>query len=126
MHVQSTPQTHFINAPNKKSEGFTHKFQQLNNLFDQSENTKSCGYYDLKDFKKIKIKQQRFSLLHLIISSLSCHINDLVNFLALLNTKFDVICISAARLSHKNPLATNNELPGDNIEQTLKPQMNHK
>ena len=102
MHVQSTPQTHLINAPNKKSEGFTHKFQQLNNLFDQSENTKSYDYYDLKDFKKIKIKQQHFSLLHLIISSLS------------------------ARLSHKNPFATNNELPGDNIEQTLKLQMNHK
>ena len=55
-----------------------HKFQQLNNLFDQSENTISCDYYDLKDFQKIKIKQQDFSLLHLNISSLSCHINDLI------------------------------------------------
>ena len=44
-----------------------HKFQQLNNLFDQSENTISCDYYDLKDFQKIKIKQQDFSLLHLNI-----------------------------------------------------------
>ena len=95
-----------------------HKFQQLNNLFDQSENTISCDYYDLKDFQKIKIKQQDFSLLHLNISSLSCHINDLINFLALINTKFDVICITETRLSHKNPLTTNIELPGYNIEQT--------
>ena len=95
-----------------------HKFQQLNNLFDQSENTISCDYYDLKDFQEIKIKQQDFSLLHLNISSLSCHINDLVNFLALLNTKFDVICITETRLSHKNPITTNIELPGYNTEQT--------
>ena len=118
IHVQSTPQTHFTNVPNKKSKGLIHKFQQLNNLFDQSENTISCDYYDLKDFQKIKIKQQDFSLLHLNISSLSCHINDLVNFLALLNTKFDVICITETRLSHKNPITTNIELPGYNIEQT--------
>ena len=72
----------------------------------------------MKDFQKIKIKQQDFSLLHLNISSLSCYINDLVNFLALLNSKFDVICIPETRLFHKNPLTTNIELPCYNIEQT--------
>ena len=95
-----------------------HKFQHLSNLFDKSENTTSCDYYDLKDFQKIKIKQKDFSLLHLNISSFSCHINDLVNFLALLNTKFDGICIAETRLSHKNPLTTNILLPGYNIQQT--------
>ena len=30
------------------------------------------------------------------------HINDLVKFLALLNNKYDVICITKTRLSHKN------------------------
>ena len=118
IHARSTPQIHFSNVPNKKSKGLMHKFQQLNNLFDQSVDTIRCDYYDLKDFQKIKIKQQDFSLFHLNISSLSCHINDLVNFLAQLNTKFDVICITEARQSHKNPLATNIELPGYNIEQT--------
>ena len=49
IHVQSTPQTPFINGPNKKSKGLMHEFQQLNNLFDQLENTISCDYYDLKD-----------------------------------------------------------------------------
>ena len=71
IHVQSTPLTLFINIPNKKSKGLTHKFQQLNNLFNQSENTISCDYFDLNYFQKIKIKQQDFSLLHMNISSLS-------------------------------------------------------
>ena len=57
IHVESTPQTHFTNVPNKNAKGLMHKLQQLNNLFDQSENTISCDYYDLKDFQKIKIKQ---------------------------------------------------------------------
>ena len=47
----------FTNISKKKSKGM-HKFQQLNNLFDQSENTRRCNYYDLKDFRKTKIKQQ--------------------------------------------------------------------
>ena len=80
-----------------------HKFQQLKSLFDQSEKTISCDYYDLNDFQKIKIKQQDFSFLYLNISLLSCHINDLVNFFPLLNTKFDVICITEMRLSYKSP-----------------------
>ena len=95
-----------------------HKFHQLNNLLDQSENTISCDYYDLEEFQKIKIKQQGLSLLHLNISSFFYHINDLLNILALLNTKFDVICITETWLSHKNLLTTNTELPCYNIEQT--------
>ena len=89
IHIQSTPQTYFTNVPNKKKKGLMNKFQELNSLFDQSENTISCDFYD-------------FSLLHLNISLLSCHMNDLVNFLALLNTKLDVICIPETRVSHKN------------------------
>ena len=54
INVQSTPQTHFTNIPNKKSKGLMHKFEQLNNLSDQSENTISCDYYDLKTFRKLK------------------------------------------------------------------------
>ena len=96
-----------------------HKFQQLDNLFDQSEKTRSCDYYDLKSFQKIKIKQQDFSLFYLNISSLSCHINDLVNFVALFNTKSDVICITETTLLYKYPLTTNTELSSYKIEQIL-------
>ena len=127
MHVQSTHQTRFTNVPNKKSEGLMYKidWRKITTFFKRrvsmilwSENTINSDYYDLKHFQKIKIKQQDFSLLHLNISSLSCHINDLVSFPALLNTKFDLTCITETRLSDKNPLTTNIELPGYNIEQT--------
>ena len=66
--VQSTLRTHFTNVPNEMFKELMHKFQQLNNLFDQPENTRSWDYYDLEDFQKMKIKQQEFSLLHLNIS----------------------------------------------------------
>ena len=49
IHVQSTRQTYFTNESNKKSKGLMHKFQQLNDLFDQSENAISFDYYDLKE-----------------------------------------------------------------------------
>ena len=48
IHLQSTPQIYFTNVSNKKSKGLIYKFQQLNDLFDQSENTISFDYYDLK------------------------------------------------------------------------------
>ena len=47
MHIQSTPQTHFTNVPDKKSKELIHKFWELKNLFDQSENTIRSDYYDL-------------------------------------------------------------------------------
>ena len=33
------------------------RFKQVNRLFDQSENSKSCDYYDVDDFNKIVINQ---------------------------------------------------------------------
>ena len=33
------------------------RFKQVNRLFDQSENSKSCDYYDIDDFNKIVINQ---------------------------------------------------------------------
>ena len=50
--------------------------------------------------------------------SLSSHINELVTFLNLLETKFDIICITESRLSQKNPLTSNINIPGYNIEHT--------
>ena len=69
------------------------------------------------NIKKIKIKEQDFSLLHLNISSLSSHINELKTLLSQCDTKFDIICISESRISKKNSLTTNIDIPGYNIEQ---------
>ena len=44
-------------------------------------------------------EQQDLSILHLNISSISAHINDLRNFLNLVHRKIDIICISESRIS---------------------------
>ena len=92
-------------------------FGKVSQLFDQSENSVSCDYYTPYELNKIKVKQEDLSVLHLNISSLSVHIDDLKNFLSELRIKFDIICISASRLSQKNPQTTNINLGGYNIEQ---------
>ena len=93
-------------------------FLEVSQLFDQSENSVSCDYYTPYELNKIKVKQEDLSVLHLNISSLSAHIDDLKNFLSELSIKFDIICISESRLSQKKPQTTNINLTGYNIEQT--------
>ena len=69
----------------------------LNTSFDYYD------YYDLEDFNKIPIKNWDLALLHMNISSLSAHIDDVKTFLNLLNINFDITCIFKSRLS-KRPL----------------------
>ena len=86
----------------------------MNQIFDQSDNLISCDYYDIPEFKKTKIREQLYlSILHLNISYISAHINDLRY------QNIDIIDISESRISTKNPQTTNTDLPGYNIEQTL-------
>ena len=109
----------FPKKMNKKTKEFLKKFREMSQIFEQSENPFSCFYYDISDFKKLKInKQQDLSILHLNISSISADIDDLRAFLNLVNHKFDVICISESRISTKHPQTTNIDLRGFNIEQT--------
>ena len=104
---------------NKKTKEFLKKFHEMSQIFEQSENPLSCDYYDISDFKKPKInKQQVLSILHLNISSISAHTDDLRTFLNLAHHKFDIICISESRISVKHPQTTNIDLPGFNMEQT--------
>lgn len=50
----------------------------MNQIFGQSENPLSWNYYDIPDFKKLKIyKQQDLAIFHLDISSISPNIDDL-------------------------------------------------
>ena len=57
-------------------------------------------------------------MLHLNRSSLSSHINKLVTFLDLLETKFDITCIAESTLSQKNSLTSNISVSGYDIEHT--------
>ena len=92
------------------------KLKDLNKLFDHTENAVSCDYFDINEYKKVKIKEQDFSLLHLNISSLLlAHINELKTLFSQVDTKFD---ISESRISKKNSVTTSIDIPGYNIEQT--------
>ena len=103
---------------NKKTKDFLKDFPGMSQIFKQSENPLSCDYYDISDFKKLKMnKQQDLFILHLNISSLSAHIDDLRTFLNLAHHKFDIICISESRISLKHPQTTNIDLPDFNMEQ---------
>ena len=108
----------FSKSFDKKSIEKLKTFCEVSRLFDQSENLVSCDYYIPYELNKINVKQKDLSVLHLNISSLSSHIDDLKNFLSELRIKLDVICISESTLSQKNPQTTNKNLVGYNIEQT--------
>ena len=103
---------------NKKTKDFLKTFHEISQIFEQSENPLSCDYYDISDFKKLKINKQDLPILHLNISFISAHIDDLRTFLNLAHHKFDIICISESRISLKHPQTTNIDLPGFNMEQT--------
>ena len=80
---------------NKKTKEFLKKFREMSQIFEQSENPLSCGFYDISDFKRLKMKkQQDLSIAHL-------NILDLRTFLSLAHLKFDIICISENRISVK-------------------------
>ena len=82
----------------KKTTEKLKKFRELSQLFHQSENSVSCDDYTQHELNKIKVKQVDLSVLHLDISSLSAHIDDLNNFLSEIRIKFDIIYISESRL----------------------------
>ena len=103
---------------NKKTKELLKKFREMSQILEQSENPLSCNYYDISDFKKLKInKQQDLPILHLNISFILPLIDDLRTFLNLAHHKFDVICISESRISVKHTQTTNIDLPDLNMEQ---------
>ena len=114
----SFPKKSILKKVDQKTKIHLEKFKEPSQVLNETENNISCDYFEINEFKKIKIKQHNFSLLHLNISLLSSHINELITFLNLLETKFDIICITESRISQKNPLISNINIPGYNIEHT--------
>ena len=94
------------------------RFKQVNQLFDQSEKSISCDYYDVDNLSKIAINQSDITVMHINISSLALHIDKLKLFLSLIK-KFDIICISESRVTKKNSLTTIINIPGYNFKHTL-------
>ena len=93
-------------------------FKQVTELLDLPENLKSCDYYHINDITKLRINENDLSAVHLNISSLPLHINELKLFLSFFKVKFDIISISESRFTKSNTLTTNIDIPGYNIEHT--------
>ena len=72
-------------------------------------------YYD---FNKGKVTKQDLAVLHLNISSLSSHINELKLLLSSVNLNFDIICLVESRITKSNLPTNNIHFSGYNIEQT--------
>ena len=61
-------------------------------------------YYTPAEFISAKLPKNKFSIIHLNIASLSAHIDELRQLLAILNHPFDAICISETRFHEDTPL----------------------
>ena len=93
-------------------------FCQMNQVFDNNENAISCYYYNIDELNKLNInRHNNLLILHLDISSLSSHIDDLKMFLRLLTAKLDM-CISERRLCQSNPMTMKLDIPGYTFEHT--------
>ena len=114
--LQQPPQ--IIKKSNKEIKDLMARFKQVTDLLDPSENLTSCDYYDVNDISKLRINENDLSVIHLNISSLPLHINELKLFLSFFKCKFDIISISESRITKSNTLTTNIDIPGYNIEHT--------
>ena len=114
--LQQPPQ--IIKRSNKEIKDVMARFKQVTDLLDPSENLTSCYYYDVNYISKLRINETDFSVIHLNISSLPLHINELKLFLSFFKCKFDIISISESRITKSNTLKTNIDIPGYNIEHT--------
>ena len=87
-------------------------FDQLNNAInsnafvrteeaneDNNDVQIDCKYYSLNEFVSAKFKSSKtFSIVHLNIHSIEKHIEELRVILAMLEFKFDVICLSESKI----------------------------
>lgn len=87
---------------------FKSYFQQLNNLVDpfihsstpEGFENVNCKFYDCFEFLSIPQKVKMFSCMHINISSLCKHFDELSELLSALNHNFSVLGISETRLSN--------------------------
>ena len=103
---------------NKQTLELMKKFSKISQLNDPNENTVSYDYYDLNDLNKVIVTKQDLAVLHLNISSLSSHINELKLLLCSFNLNFDIICITESRMTKANLPTSNKHIPGYNTEET--------
>ena len=107
----------------KKHDHLTTKQQEIINALNQTtddfENLPSSKYYTPNEFNEnLTFSTNDLLMLHLNISSLSFHYEDLYNFIVDMPTKPSIFGITESRLKKDKPSLINISLPGYNIEHT--------
>ena len=82
-----------------------------------SESVKSA-YYDTNEFSAKKIEKGSFAMMHLNISSLQLHFDELLTLISSSKKDFDIICISETRIKDNKDILVNIEIPGYTFFQT--------
>ena len=80
-----------------------------------------CKYYDINKFKRLKLHEnnEKFSLLHMNISSLPYHFDNFQQLLLNLKIDFDIIGITESRIKNKKAPASSIDLIKYNTEQPI-------
>ena len=88
-------------------------------MFSDNENIK-CKFYTSEELKKnvFDKNNNQMTLLHLNISSLPYHIDELTELLSDLKINFKIIGITESRLTTKKDPRNNIDIPSYNIEHT--------
>ena len=77
-------------------------------------------YYSPTDFIDAKFSKNSFTMIHLNIASLQCHIDELRTLLSLIGHPFDVVCITETRL-HDDKALSNIHIEGYDFVHTPTP-----
>ena len=75
-------------------------------------------YYTPSEFLTSKFPKKSFSMFHINIASLSCHIDDLKILLSILDHPFDIIAVSETKIKDDQEPVTNFSIPGYEFKHT--------
>ena len=93
-------------------------FKELNNLNMTNDFTDHCKYYTTSEINNINIKKKNItSYLHMNISSLPYHIDELHTLLNLIDIQFDFIAITESRLKKNQQSKINIEINNYTIKE---------
>ena len=104
--------------PKKLNENHASFFDQVHCLVE-NDDVIDCKYYDINKFKRLKLHEnnEKFSLLHMNISSLPYHFDNFQQLLLNLKIDFDIIGITESRIKNKKAPASSIDLIKYNTEQ---------
>ena len=85
-----------------------HNESETPQLFNLPENS----YYEIDKLNTTSVSKSNLGVLHMNISSIANHINDLKKFLDLSQHKFDIICITESRIQKFSNPSVKIDLPG--------------